>query len=71
MTTPNGIPPKADSNSDTIDQAMALLEMFSGGSALTNSDDRNDDATALLAAVGIAIAGQLRRIADSLEVRSE
>lgn len=69
MTTPN----LTESQQDAIDQAVTLLQKFSHGEPLTDSDPDifdQSDAVALLASVGIAIAEQLRRIADVIEVRN-
>lgn len=52
---------------DAIDQAVDVLKRFSGGVRLSQVGSRESDAAILLASVGIAIAEQLRRIADTQE----
>ena len=57
---------------DAIDQAVVLLQKFSAGEGLTDTDPDvfdHSDATALLTSGLIAIAEQLRRIADVMETK--
>ena len=72
MTTQNsnGFNSHHDPQPDAIDQAVTLLQKFSAGEGLTDTDPDvfdHSDATALLTSGLIAIAEQLRRIADAME----
>ena len=55
---------------NAIEQATALLRSFCRGMELTDGDERADDRAALTASALLAIAEQLRRIADAQEATS-
>lgn len=67
--TNNSTPP--EHQQDAIDQAVEILKRYSSGVRLTQVGGRDSDAAILVTSVGLAVAEQLRRIADLLEVRHE
>ena len=71
--TIDGLETVYDALANAIDQAVTLLQKFSAGEGLTDTDPDvfdHSDATALLTSGLIAIAEQLRRIADVMETRT-
>lgn len=71
MTTLNQTSSADEKPADAIEQAVEILKRYSGGIRLTQVGSRDSDGAILLASVGIAIAEQLRRIADVQEVRHD
>lgn len=66
--------PPAPAVADPIEQAEQLVTMLSNGTNITQhryADATYDDRTLVLAAVGIAIAHHISRIADALEQRNQ
>jgi hypothetical protein len=77
MTTPDNTStqtqPTASPTPDPIDQARQLINMFSNGGIIcqTTESSKADDATLVLAAVGIAIAAHVSRLADAVEAHNQ
>ncbi len=67
--------PDPSATADPIDQAQQLVSMLSRGLGIHQSQYANDgdadDRTLVLAAVGIAIAHHISRVADALEQRNQ
>ena len=67
------LPEEAAEIADPIEQARVLINMFSNGAPIKREltgnyvIDSADSATLVLAAVGLAIAHHVSRVADSLE----